>query len=72
MQMVGYDHLFLAASERRLFRHRSFDDDRVVSIALIMGVGHMRRQTNFIPNLAVGSGLVLFTAYRFFGRTLQC
>ena len=43
-----------------------------VSIALITGVRHMRRRTNFIPSLAVGSGLVLFTAYRFFGRTLLC
>ena len=43
-----------------------------VSIGLIMGVGHRLRQTNFIPNLAVGLGLVLFTAYRFFGRKLLC
>jgi hypothetical protein len=43
-----------------------------VSIGLFMGVRHMRRLTNFIPNLAVGSGLVLFTAYRFYGRTLLC
>jgi hypothetical protein len=43
-----------------------------VSIGLIMGVRHMRRQTNFIPNLAVGSGLVLFAAYRFYGPTLLC